>query len=193
MTTKTSIWQVDINWPRKSTNRCSLSAKMTLFSKAELSLRFVFSPWRVFPLFGFAGGDVDIFVYFSTFSPSLTSLHCCYCWTLSPTQAVAHLKPSVYFNTHEAFRFHPLDQTHVPGRGECWRSPCHVSPESAAIRGVLFNISADKHKYCIFIHKKQKGYFTALNRNSRGREVLVRFLYVWPRLFLNVRHYQHFF
>lgn len=127
-------------------------------------------------LFGFAGGDVDIFICFSTFSPSLTSLHCCYCWTPSPTQAVAHLKPSVYFNTNEAFRFHPLDQTHVPGRGECWRSPCHVSPESAAIRGVLFNISADKHKYCIFIHKKRKGYFTALNRNSRGREVLVRFL-----------------
>lgn len=118
----------------------------------------------------------SLFVYFSTFSPSLTSLHCCYCWIPSPTRAVAHLKPSVYFNTNETFRFHPLDQTHVPGRGECWRSPCHVSPESAAIRRVLFNISADRHKYCIFIHKKRKGYFTALNRNSRGREVLVRFL-----------------
>lgn len=186
MTTKNSIWQVDINWSRKSTNRCSLSAKMTLFSKAELSLLFClfgfvfcfFYPWRVFPLYL----DLQmvmltsLFVYFSTFSPSLTSLHCCYCWTPSPTQAVAHLKPSVYFNTHEAFRFHPLDQTHVPGRGECWRSPCHVSPESAAIRGVLFNISADKHKYCIFIHKKRKRYFTALNRNSRRREVLIRFL-----------------
>lgn len=170
MTTKTRFWQVDRLIDRKSINRCSLSAKTTLFSKAELSFFFLGG----FPLYL----DLQVvmltslFVYFSTFSPSLTSLHCCYCWTPSPTQAVAHLKPSVYFNTNEAFRFHPLDQTHVPGRGECWRSPCHVSPESAAIRGVLFNISADKHKYCIFIHKKRKGYFTALNRNSRGREVL---------------------
>lgn len=182
MTTKNSIWQVDINWSRKSTNRCSLSAKMTLFSKAELSLLFCFFLFFFTPGGFFLYLDLQmvmltsLFVYFSTFSPSLTSLHCCYCWTPSPTQAVAHLKPSVYFNTHEAFRFHPLDQTHVPGRGECWRSPCHVSPESAAIRGVLFNISADKHKYCIFIHKKRKRYFTALNRNSRRREVLVRFL-----------------
>lgn len=52
MTTKTSIWQVDINWSPKSTNRCSLSAKMTLFSKAELSLRVCL--FFFFPLEGFS-------------------------------------------------------------------------------------------------------------------------------------------
>lgn len=54
MTTKNSIWQVDINWSRKSTNRCSLSAKMTLFSKAELSLLFCLVFLFFLPLEGFS-------------------------------------------------------------------------------------------------------------------------------------------
>lgn len=81
MTTKTSIWQVDRLIDRKSTNRCSLSAKTTLFSKAELSFFFLGG----FPLYL----DLQVvmltslFVYFSTFSP----------WRLCTAAIVGHPAP----------------------------------------------------------------------------------------------------
>lgn len=84
MTTKTSIWQVDINWPRKSTNRCSLSAKMTLFSKAELSLRFVFPPGGFFLYL-----DLQVVMLTSLFIFQLLVRH----WRLCTAVIVGHPAP----------------------------------------------------------------------------------------------------